>query len=153
MNSKTKTKLSRLHWYVYYLITDKPYTSTNPIEQWDIYDHCKQQGFDVTWSVTQNQHNDHCRWLNRIVEDLNNSMEVDKIIHHHGYRYYVCTYEEAELLCDLRHKRIVLASMRISRIRKKIRRHNQGKLLTNRGDSMEGSQAKPFHEAFPEESQ
>ena len=148
--TKNKTKLSGLHWFVYRLITEKPYTSKNPISQQEVYDRCKEAGFDVSWTTTQNQHNDHCRWLNKVVEELNDSFEVDKIIHHHAYRYYACTYDEAIELCELRHKRIVLASLRISRIKKKLRRHNQGKLLTNLGNPMT-PEAKPFHEAVVEE--
>ena len=147
---KNKTKLSALHWFVYGLLTNTPYTSTNPISQREIFDKCKEAGFKISWSEEQNHHNDHCRYLNRIIMRLNESMEVDKLIHHHGYRYYVCSYEEALEIIELKRKKIVLAGMRISRVKHKLMRHNQGKLLTNLGNPMT-PEAKPFHEAVVEE--
>ena len=129
----TKADAKRLRFFVYDLLTKTPYTPENPIDQRQVYEKCVEAGFDVTWDETQNQHADHCRWLTKIVDELACDSDFDKVVWHMGYRYFACDYEEAELLLRLREERICLASVRIRKLKKKIRRHRQGKILSNTG--------------------
>ncbi len=148
---KTKEEMKRLRWFVYDLLTKTPYTPENPISQREVYEKCLEAGFDVTYDENQNQHNDHCRWLTKIVDELACDSDFDKVVWHFGYRYFCCDYEEAELLLRLREERIALASVRIRKLRKKVRRHRQGKLTTNTATPVEGTNRK-FHKTFQRET-
>ena len=142
-------KLSTLHWFVYSLIVENNHTSKNPIDQRTIYDFCKRANLKVTWNENPANHNCHARWLTKIVDELNSSMRVDKIIAHHGYRFYFCDYDEANQIVSLMEQKIIMANNRKWALKKKIRRHNQGKLLSNEGNPIDSkSHAKPFYETF-----
>ena len=146
---KLKKKMTPLDWAVYNFIKKVTLGNKDSVSQKQIYDAMKEQGNQVTWSDKQNQHNDHCRWLADCVERINMSPEVDHLIIHHAYRYRLATLEEALTLEAQYRNRIVLASKRRMAIVRKIKRHNQGKLLSNKCLPIdENSQAKRFHEAF-----
>lgn len=140
-------KLTPLEWHIYNLLADKTYGTTTRLTQREIYDSCLMAGFDVSWNESQNQHHDHCRWLSTAIERINQSMEVDKLISHHAYRYRLCTEKEAETLLQFYKKKIVAAKTRYKRILKKMKRHNQGKTTTNAGTTFK-KDTKPFHEVF-----
>ena len=152
--TQKKSKLTSLEWFIYNLLEERTYGNNKSLSQREIYDECRRANFDVKWSETQNQHNDHCRWLNKAIDHINKSLEVDKIVHHHAYRYYVCTFEQAEMLIEFYEKKIVFAAARKKYIKRKLKRHNQGKLLSNQGNPIdEHSKAKPFHETYCNEQE
>ena len=143
----TKEQAKRLKFFVYDLLTKTPYTPENPIDQREMYERCRDEGFDVSWDESQNQHSDHCRWLTKIVDELACDSDFDKVVWHFGYKYFACDYEEACLLLELREQRIALASVRIRKLKKKIRRHNQGKITTNTATDVANTRRK-FHTTF-----
>ena len=142
------SEVKRLKGFIYDLLTKTPYTPENPIDQRDLYQACRDAGFDVKWTETQNQHNDHCRWLTKIVDQLACDATFDKVVSHHAYRYYVCDREEAILLLEMRKQRICLAQVRITDLERKIHRNLQGKCTTNAGTEMK-PRTPQFHVTFP----
>ena len=139
MNSEKKS----LKKFVYDLLVENGHNAKNPLDQREIYQHCKDNGYDVKWHDSQNQHNDHCRWLTKLIDDINNDQSFDKILDHHGYRYYVCEREDALMLIQRRKSRICLAQCRITMLEKKLRRDGQGTCVP------EGE----FHETFLREGE
>lgn len=146
-----KPKLTPLHWLVYRYLLNNTQDEYTTLSQREIYEYCKEQGQSVTWNENQNQHNDHCRWLTKIVDDINFSLETDKLIYQHGYRYRIANEEEAEFMVMKYEQRIVLASERKWVLKKKMRRDGQGKTVTNRAETMEGSRAEEFHSTYRHE--
>lgn len=146
-----KPKLTPLHWMVYRYLLENTQDEHTTLSQREIYEYCKEQGQSVTWNEKQNQHNDHCRWLARIVDDLNYSLEVDKIIFQHGYRYRIANEEEATFMVMKYDQRIKLAGKRKSVLVRKMRRDGQGKTVTNRCENIVGSKAEPFHSTYRRE--
>ena len=153
-----KKELTPLHWFVYNLLKEKTLgqfdSSGNPVtvSQREIYEACVANGFPVTWTETQNQHNDHCRWLKNIIDELIAHPKPDFMPWHHGYRYYLCTEEQAQVIYDFYDLKIKHASVRRAAVRKKIKRNGQGKLLSAELKPItEKSQAKRFYTSFNEE--
>jgi len=142
-----KNKLTPLEWHIYRFIEARTYGTGERLTQREIYESCKEAGYDVSWNETQNQHHDHCRWLSTAIERINQSMEVDKLISHRAYRYRLCNESEAEALLSFYEKKIVASKVRYKRLLKKMKRNNQGKTTTNAGTTLK-KDTKPFHEVY-----
>lgn len=147
--NKKKTELTDLEWFIYTLLEEETLGTTKSLTQREIYEACKAVGFKVSWNESQNQHNDHCRWLNTAIDHLTSSLETDKIIDHHAYRYFLCTREQAIAKRDVYKLKIQRASKRMKQINTKMKRHDQGKLLSNRGYVIDAkSKAKKYYETY-----
>lgn len=145
---KKAPKLTPLHWCVYRFIENSTLDEKNTVSQEEIYKHCLDQGHKVTWNENVANHNCHCRWLVKIVDELNVALEIDHLISHHNYRYWIASEKEAEALVEFYDKKIENASSRKWAVKAKMRRNGQGKTTTNRADPMPGSKAEPFHETY-----
>ena len=148
VQTKKAPKLTPLHWCVYRFLEASTLEERNYVSQNEIYQHCLDQGHKVTWNENKANHNCHCRWLVKVVDDLNSALEIDHIIAHHGYRYWIASEQEAEALVRFYELKIECASAKKWALKAKMRRHGQGKTTTNRAETMEGSKAEPFHETY-----
>ena len=96
---------------------------------------------------TPNRHN-YCPAIWDDAEAINNTMFKDKIIVMDDCRFKIASnYEEANLYIESLCVRLARLSKRISVLRQKVRRSNQGKIVSNAGTPM-NSRCKPFHETF-----
>lgn len=83
-------------------------------------------------------------------EEINNSMEVDKIIIMKNYRYRIGTEEEVREYHRKLYSRGLDYLERASIVASKIRQHGQGKTVNNQNNPMNESN-KQFHNAYLEE--
>lgn len=143
-------KLTPMHWELYRLIEARTLGTENKVSQAEIYAHMKAKGYDVTWNESQNQHDDHCRWLWNLVEEIKYSLEVDHIItHDQDYNY--CLGDRDEVLREFGRlkKRKDIADERMSAMLTKIEQDGQFKLTSNKDEPItEESLAKLYHETF-----
>lgn len=142
--------LTPIHWELYRLIEGRTLDTEEKVSQREIYEHLKAKGYDVSWKDSQNQHNDHCRWLWNLIHEINVSMEVDHIIvHDQDYNY--CLGSESETLALWWHyyQRSETAKERHVAILAKISQNGQYKLFSNQGKPIdEKSLVKLYHETF-----
>ncbi len=145
-----ESKLTPKHWALYRFIEKRTLDTEDKIPQREIYEYMLNEGYDVTWKDDQNQHNDHCRWLWSLVQEINFSSEVDHIIvHDRDYNYCLGSANETLKLWHHFYERSETAKKRHARLLAKIKRNGQGKLLSNQGQPIdEHSLAKAFHETF-----
>lgn len=143
--------LTPLDWFVYRLLEERTLGTKNSVSQREIYEACKEAGYGVSWNESQNQHNDHCRWLHDVVEHINFTDEVDHMVGHHCWRYRLLSMEEAANLVIVFNDKEKKARERKVALLEKMKRHGQGKLLSNQGNPIDDdSSAKEFYEAFNE---
>lgn len=83
-------------------------------------------------------------------EEINNSMEVDKIIIMERYRYRLGTEEEVREYHDKLRRRGIDYLERASIIARKMLQHNQGKTVNNQNNPISESNEQ-FHETYLEE--
>ena len=144
-------KMKPIDWFVYRLLEERTLGNKESVTQREIYEACKEAGYDVAWNESQNFHNDHCRWLHDVVDRINYSTEVDKMVGHHCWKYRLLDEKESAALVLVFNSRERKARERKIAILEKMRRNGQGKLLSNQGNPIdEESKAKEFHEAFNE---
>lgn len=145
-------KMRPIDWFVYRLLEERTGGNGESVSQRDIYLAAKEAGYKVSWNERQNQHNDHCRWLHDVVERINWSAEVDKMVGHRCWRYRLLDEKEAAMLVAVFNRRERKARERKVAILSKMRLNGQGKLLSNQGNPIDDeSLAKEFHEAFNED--
>ena len=145
-------KLTPMHWALYRFIEKRTLGTSETVSQKEVYEHLKNEGYDVTWNESQNQHNDHCRWLWNLVNDIKFSLEVDHVIvHDKDYNYSLGDrYEVLREWWQFR-ERSRLAKEREVALLGKIKQDGQYKLLSNQGEPItEESLAKLYHETFNE---
>lgn len=88
-----------------------------------------------------------------LVEEINNSLEVDKTVHRgRHYTYRLATEAECKTDCKKLHEQALELHRRAKVLEAKINQDGQGKLLTNQNYPM-NDKAKPFHEAYAEEEE
>ena len=144
-------KMKPIDWFVYRLLEERTLHTKQSVPQREIYEACKNAGYDVTWNETQNQHNDHCRWLHSVCDRINFSDEVDLMVGHRCWRYRLLDASEAACLVMVFNAKEKAAKDRKVALLGKMRRNGQGKLLSNQGVPItDDSTAKRFHEAFNE---
>lgn len=145
------SKMKPIDWFVYRLLEERTLHTKESVPQREIYEACKNAGYDVTWNETQNQHNDHCRWLHDVVDRINFSIEVDLMVGHRCWRYRLLDANEAARLVMVFNAKEKAAKDRKVALLDKMRRNGQCKLLSNQGKPIDGnSKAKEFYEAFNE---
>ena len=143
-------KLTPIHWELYRLIEDRTLGTTNTVSQREIYEHLKAKGYEVAWNESQNQHNDHCRWLYDLVYDIKFSLEVDHvIIHDRDYNYSLGDRYEVLREWYSFYEKMNTNKERHLALLDKIKQDGQFKLVTNQGEPItEDSLAKLYHETF-----
>lgn len=143
-------KLTPMHWELYRLIEARTLGTENKVSQAEIYAHMKAKGYDVSWNESQNQHNDHCRWLWDLVDEIKYSLEVDHYItHDDDYNYCLADKDEAMREFGRLYRRHMIAKERMLAMMDKMEQDGQFKLLSNQDNPIdEESLAKLYHETF-----
>ena len=133
--------------------------------QWDFYNYLKEQaledenkwiskleislwvdGYDLKLDVKSH---DECSLMNSDRIAINSSLETDKIILIKDNCFKIANKEEAEELVDDLYKQAMRLLGRMSLIKHKIDRDNQGKLISNQGQPIDKySKARDFYETF-----
>lgn len=142
-----RTRLSSKAWAFHDYLMDKTLGNSQTVSQKDAYDYLKSKGFDLAWNESQNQHNDHCRGLKDLVDEINFSTEPDKLVYQSDYRYCIANEEQADEIREYYHQKAMLALERESVIAKKCRRDGQGKLVNNAGRELR-PENEEFHDTF-----
>lgn len=142
-------KLTPLEWKVYRAIE----ASEEPIAQKDL---CEAVGLAYRPLESHEggiKHRDGCRKLWNIVQHLNDTTEVEKmVVVTPDYRYSLATEEEARKKADRYHRQALTLMRREYALRRKMRLNGQGKLLSAQGNPIDSkSKANPFFEAYPNE--
>lgn len=143
-------KLTPIHWALYNLIEDRTLGNDTKVSQREIYENLKAQGYEVSWNESQNQHNDHCRWLYDLTMDILKSPEVDHIIIHDGcYNYSLGSKDELLRKWWFYYQKGKMAFEIMDALKYKFQQDGQGKLLTNQGNELtDETLAKLYHETF-----
>lgn len=147
------SKLTPIHWELYRLIEARTKGNELSVPQREIYDLLKSKGYEVSWNESQNQHNDHCRWLWDLIwgeDGINFSPEVDHIIVHDSeYNYRFGSANEVLARWAYYYDKTEKSKKRHYSLLHKIKQDGQGKLLSNQGNPIDDdSLAKLFHETF-----
>lgn len=142
--------LTPMEWALYRYLEAKTLGNDEKVSQYEIYRHMRELGYDVTWNDSQNQHNDHCRWLYNLILDINFSLRVDHIIvHDRDYKYRLGSEDETLAYWHSFYEKYETNLGRHVLILEKIKRHGQGELISNAGEPITAeSMAKRFHETF-----
>lgn len=141
-------KLSAQARALYNFLKGKTLGTDNAVEQYEVYSFLKGKGYEISWNENQNQHNDHCRKLKDLVDEINFNQTVDKFVNvTNGYKYRIANEEEARQIIAGYYSKALLALRRYNLMLAKARRNNQGKLVNNAGNQIK-PQNEQFHEAF-----
>lgn len=93
---------------------------------------------------------DHCKQLLYIVQRINESPEVEKIICIKKYTYFLGNEEQCKAYHDQLLRRAVAMIKKANAVLAKAKKNNQGKLVSCHGDEItEESKARRFTEAYP----
>ena len=99
-------------------------------------------------SSNPNAH-DKCKAVWQDIETLNKSSEIEKIIIIDNFTYRLSNKEESEAYAKKLYDKAVKAMARYARIRRKMNKDGQGKLISCQGNEIdEDSEARAFVEAF-----
>lgn len=96
------------------------------------------------------QKGDHCKWLLPIVQKINASPEVEKIIVIKNYCYFLGSEEQCMAYYRQLTERAIAMFKRANAVWRKIKKDGQGKLISCHGEEItEDSKARRFTEAYP----
>ncbi len=140
-------KLSPKAWALYNFLKDRTLGTSLTVTQREIYEYLVENRFQITWSEVQNQHHDHCRGLKDLVDEINFSKDLDKMVYQKDWKYCIANEEQAEEIRENYHVKAMLALERESIIAAKCKRDGQGKLVDNAGNPMKPGNNE-FHEAY-----
>ncbi len=147
MSTTAQKPPSSAAWTFYNYVKDRTLGTTLMVSQREIYEYMLTQGFCLTWSETQNQHNDHCRTLKRLLDEINLNARTDKLIYQKGWMYCIANEEQAQAIVDAYHEKALTALHRESVVAQKMNRDGQGKIVNNRDLAMKPGNEE-FHEAY-----
>lgn len=137
--------LTSKHWRLFDLLTKASEQGTPQLTQKDI---CDALPDHFTYDSRENVH-DHCNALWEIVNDINHSLEVDKIIVVDKLTYRFGTKEECQEYADKLLTHGLKKLKRAWAVKYKIKMDGQGKLLSNQDNPIDDeSKAKLSFEAF-----
>ncbi len=144
--------LTPIHWDLYRYVEFKTLGVKETVSKREIYEHLLANGHDVYWHDSPKAH-DHFPRLWNLVNEINESTEVDKIIvFDHDGNYRLGNEKETLAHWHSYYVKMEKARERHLAILQKIKRNGQGKLLSNQGvEITEQSLAKLYHETFNEE--
>lgn len=93
---------------------------------------------------------DHCKKLLYIVQKINESPEVEKIIVIKNYTYFLGNEEQCKAYHDQLLRRAIAMIKKANAVLAKTKKDGQGKLVSCHGDEIaDGSNARRFTEAYP----
>ena len=130
-------KLRKLDQFVYDYLMEHTYGKDVSIDQLEIYEACKEAGFDVYYTTTQNMHHDHCRWLTEVCKRINACTAVDMLVGHHAYRYRLLNAKEASRLFWFFNGKEAKAKERKVHILEKMRRNGKGDFYDEKGNRID----------------
>lgn len=151
---ESEKKLTPLEWAVYRLIRDKSYRAEEKgdggwITQREIVEAVNSDPSlkeKLVW--TEDDYN-HCRKLWTIVNRLNQSGRIQKIIVVKNYRYKLGTRDECEEYFAKLRKDALAKLARVSALEWRAKKDGQGRLLTDELNPIDGkSRARYWIEAF-----
>lgn len=129
---------------LYELISKNP---TRKFTQREVYEYLKHKGCRISWNETQNQHNDHCRALKDLVDEINFDPACDGFANQTEYIYSLATKEEVDAIVNGYYKRAMTALERYSKTLRKAKRDGQGMIVDNLLREVPHEEPE-FHEAF-----
>lgn len=130
-------------WQVYNIIKEKSLQGqkTTQRELCDLV-----EGLEYNEDITAH---DHCSTIWNIINEINNSDEIDKIIISDNFEYWIGDEEETIEYLNTLWGRIVPKLKRYYNLLRKTKLDGQGKLLSNQLQPIdENSQARPYHEVY-----
>lgn len=139
-------KLTPLHWAFYNIVASRGQDGIGIKELAEMLE------FDVR-SLEEERYSSNTETyvaFHTMKEEINNSMEVDKIIIIKGYRYRIGTEEEVSQYHERLYQRGIDYLGRAAIISQKMRQHNQGKTVNNQNNPMNKNNEE-FHNAYLEE--
>ncbi len=147
---KPADPLTPLHWSVYRAIRENTLGRNPPLTQRQVVDlvnaDMEKMGHPERLPYVENDAN-HCRKLWDLVQDINDSPEIEKVIVVYKYTYFLGNeYETEWYRCKLRSDAI-RKLVRAARVAQKTSRNGQGKLISCHGKVLEVDI--DFIEAFP----
>lgn len=118
------------------------------LSQRQVYERLLEKGDELSWNESQNQHNDHCRKLKDLVDEINMDPSVDAFVYQADYLYSIATEREAEEMLANYYDRAMKALSRYSKMLRKARRDGQGMTVDNLLREVPATDGR-FHEAYP----
>lgn len=134
-------------WAFYEFLKEKTLGNDTSVSQKDVYEYLKSKCFKISWSEIQNQHNDHCRALKDLVDEINFNERFDKFVYQKDYQYRLASKEEAEQILSDYDKKARIAFSRYNTMLSKAKRDGIGKLVNNAGNEMKPGNEE-FHESY-----
>ena len=145
---ESKSLLTPRQWALWRLIEHNSIVEHRKTTQREIYE--KLQDYGYIWNDEETIH-DHCVSIWKDIKDNNESLEHNKIIISKNFEYWIGSEEETkEFIQDL-WKALEPRLTRYWNYVKKLKRHNQGKLLSNKLQPIDDdSVAERFYQCFNE---
>ena len=140
--------LTPRQWALWRLIEHNSLVEHRKTSQREIYERLQDYGY--VWNDEPTAH-DHCTAVWKDIKDNNESLEHNKIIISKNFEYWIGDEEETEQFLNDLWKAIEPRLTRYWNYHKKLKRHNQGKLLSNQLEPIEeDSKAEKFFNCFNE---
>lgn len=146
--SESKSLLTPRQWALWRLVEHNSLVEHRKTTQKEI---CEQLGeYGYVWNNEPSVH-DHCTMIWNDIKDNNESLEHNKIIISKNFEYWIGSEEETKEFLDNLWKALEPRLTRYWNYYKKVKRHNQGKLLSNQLQPIdEDSKAEQFFNCFNE---
>ena len=144
--SEEESKLTPKHWALWRLIEHNSLVEHRKTSQREICNELGEYGF--VYDESDKTH-DHCSAIWTIVKDNNESLEHNKIIISKNFEYWIGNEDETNEYLKGLWKALEPRLSRYWNYYKKLKRHNQGKLLSNQLQPIdEDSKAEAFFNCF-----
>ena len=132
----------------YDYLMKRTYGNTRRIDQYEIWTVLRAAGFKINWCANQNQHNDHCRKLKDLVDEINFSQDFEMFVSAEDYKYRIATSDEVFKLIQFYHDKAIAAWKRYRKVMAKARKDGQGKLFVDAKADAEIAEEPAFFNAF-----
>lgn len=151
MAGEVKNKLTPRQWHLVTLLSlcaerdpNRWLTQEEIIESYSIAEH--KDGYYSNESLKAH---DKCSAIWNDINAIQFSGDTRKIIIQKDFKYKIASEEEALDYISFYEKKAKIASKRMSQLKRKFKKHNQGTLFDNRANPIkDGSSAKTFIQAF-----
>lgn len=146
--SNLNNHLDTTAWRLYDLIKYNSVVENRKTTQKEICDKLNELGF--VWNDEITTH-DHCPKVWTVVNQINNSWEVDKVIISKNFEYWLGNEEETQNFLDSLWQQLSPRLCRYWNFKQKLSRNGQGKLISNQGEVItDTSKARRFVESYLE---
>ena len=148
ISKETKSMLTPRQWALWRLIEHNSLVEHRKTTQKEI---CyKLSDYGYVYDNSEKAH-DHCVAIWKDIKDNNECLEHNKVIISKNFEYWIGSEEETDLFLQDLWKALEPRLSRYYRYYKKLKRHNQGKLLSNQLEPItEDSKAERFFNCFNE---